>query len=83
MILTWCTELAALVLEYWVMAELAEQVDLRTLASARDFSMAHFVIWNWEFMFHCHNYLSLDVKPWTLCETFQKGHGSFKNTEAC
>ena len=44
MILTWCTELAALVLEYCVMAELAEQVDLRTLASARDFSMAHFVI---------------------------------------
>ena len=44
MSLTWCTELAALVLEYCVMAELAEQVDLRTLASARDFSMAHFVI---------------------------------------
>ena len=42
--LTWCTELAALVVEYCVMAELAEQVDLRTLASARDFSIAHFVI---------------------------------------
>ena len=27
------------------MAELAEQVDLRTFASARDFSTAHLVIW--------------------------------------
>ena len=33
------------VVEYCVMAELAEQVDLRTFASARDFSTAHLVIW--------------------------------------
>ena len=32
------------VVEYCVMAELAEQVDLRTFASARDFSTAHLVI---------------------------------------
>ena len=30
--------------EYWVMAEPAEQVDLRTLASAWDFSTAQAVI---------------------------------------
>ena len=40
---TWWTE-DVVDVEYCVMAELAEQVDLRTLASALDFSTAHFVI---------------------------------------
>ena len=38
---TWWAELDP---EYWVSAELAEQVDRLTIASARDFSTAHRVI---------------------------------------
>ena len=71
------------------MAELAEQVDLRTLASALDFSTAHLVIWRnrrlGTYIYFSLLFLSLigenqgkEFKnPWTFKETLFKGHGSF------